>query len=227
MQDVTLRYGGVDSVLLWHSYPNIGVDDRSQFAMLASLPGGLKGVATLVAEFHRHGVQVLLPYNPWDTGTAPAANGASMQEQLIGAIHAVDADGFNGDTMYGINRTWYESSKTDGGRSIATQPECGVDERHETNANGTSVGERTSVDLRWNTLSWNYWPYLPPGNYSCSGCAGGSIDASPMASKIAGVGPPLLSRARILVSGAHAWFTAYPTTSCSRSALLIGTAQRY
>ena len=43
--------------------------------------------------------------------------------------------------------------------------------------------------------------YLPPGQYKCSGCPGGEIDAgTPMASNIAGVGPPLVSRARALES---------------------------
>jgi hypothetical protein len=66
------RYGGFDSVLLWHSYPNIGVDDRNQFQMLLSLPGGAPALRQAVADFHALGVRVLVPYNPWDQGTAPS-----------------------------------------------------------------------------------------------------------------------------------------------------------
>ena len=68
LDDLRSRYGGVDVVMLWHSYPNIGVDDRNQFEMLADLPGGMAGLAQLVSAFHARHVRVLLCYNPWDTG---------------------------------------------------------------------------------------------------------------------------------------------------------------
>lgn len=126
--------------------------------MLRSLPGGIDSVRELVDDFHSHGVKVLLPYNPWDTGTKASADGATDVEELIKLIHAVDADGFNGDTMFGIPKTWYETSVANGGKPVAAQPECGVDERHETFENGSSTGQRSGVDLAWNPLSWNYWP---------------------------------------------------------------------
>jgi len=34
---VTKRYGGVDSILLWPTYTNIGTDARSQFDLFSAM----------------------------------------------------------------------------------------------------------------------------------------------------------------------------------------------
>ena len=69
LDDLDKRYGGIDSVLVWSTYPNMGVDDRNQLQMVESMPGGVEGVRQMVADFHRRGVRVLFPMMMWDEGT--------------------------------------------------------------------------------------------------------------------------------------------------------------
>src|SRR5271170_4530984 len=69
LDDLEKRYGGIDAVLVWHTYPNIGIDNRSQFDHFRDLPGGIPGVRQMVADFHRRGMRVLFPMMLWDQGT--------------------------------------------------------------------------------------------------------------------------------------------------------------
>jgi iron(II)-dependent oxidoreductase len=66
LDDLEMRYGGIDSVLIWTTYPNMGIDDRNQQDMVRSMPGGVEGVKKMVADFHRHGVRVPFPMMMWD-----------------------------------------------------------------------------------------------------------------------------------------------------------------
>ena len=58
LDDFDARYGGVDGVLLWGTYPNLGVDERSQFDLVGDVPGGLDALKDVVARFHARGVRV-------------------------------------------------------------------------------------------------------------------------------------------------------------------------
>jgi hypothetical protein len=40
LADVESRLGPIDAVLIWHVYPNLGVDERNSFDLLRDLPGG-------------------------------------------------------------------------------------------------------------------------------------------------------------------------------------------
>ena len=72
LDDLNKRYGGIDSVLVWHTYPNMGIDDRNQYDLFRDLPGGTTGIREFVAAFHERGVKVMFPIMLWDQGTRPA-----------------------------------------------------------------------------------------------------------------------------------------------------------
>ena len=64
LNDLNTRYGGIDSMLFWVTYTNIGADDRNQFDLNLAVPGAMKGLQSMVQYFHSKGVRVLFPYNP-------------------------------------------------------------------------------------------------------------------------------------------------------------------
>jgi len=109
LDDLENRYGGIDSVLIWYVYTNIGIDDRNQTALAYDLPGGIVGLTQVVADFHRRGVKVFLPTMAWDNGTK--STGMSDWEAVVGLAAAVGADGINGDTYNGVPRSFLDASE--------------------------------------------------------------------------------------------------------------------
>ena len=142
MEDVTSRYGGIDSILLWQFYPNAGIDARSNFDFIDSLPGGLAAVQQLITDFHAHGVKVLWPIFPWDTGTADF--GEQYVAQVAKAI-ATGADGYNGDTMGGVGNEFFEQSVAQGSPMVAEPEIAGV------------FWDQHATGWETNFMSWGYW----------------------------------------------------------------------
>jgi iron(II)-dependent oxidoreductase len=52
LDDLEKRCRGIDAVLIWPTYPNMGIDNRNQHDMIRSLPGWVAGVKPMIADFH-------------------------------------------------------------------------------------------------------------------------------------------------------------------------------
>jgi hypothetical protein len=91
------EFGGYDSVVLWHAYPRIGVDDRNQFDFYRDMPGGLSGIRDVVHQFQQRGLRVYINYNPWDRATRREK--LSDVDMLAEMVRALDVDGIFLDTM--------------------------------------------------------------------------------------------------------------------------------
>jgi len=136
LNDLEKRYGGLDAVLIWPTYPNIGVDNRNQFDLVACMPGGKEGLKEMVADFHKRGVRVFFPIMIWDKGTRK--NELSIPRAIIKEMKEIGADGLNGDTMNGVTKDFLEAY-TAVDYPIALQPEVNFSDLKM---------------IEWNRMSW-------------------------------------------------------------------------
>ena len=140
LDDLTKRYGGIDAVLIWSTYPNMGIDDRNQLDMVRSMPGGVEGVRKMVEDFHRRGVHVLFPMMMWDQGTNDPAK--PWPDALADLMKEINADGINGDTQDGVPLA-YSLAAEKIGHPLAFEPE------------GTPHDE----ELNWDVLTWGQYTF--------------------------------------------------------------------
>jgi gamma-glutamyl hercynylcysteine S-oxide synthase len=153
LDGIEKRIGPIDAVLIWHVYPNIGVDDRNQFDLLRDLPGGIPAVREMVSAFHQRGVKVFFPTLAWDSGTRD--EGTSVAAALAGLLKDIGADGINFDTLESVPAAFHAASEA-AGHPLALEPQFDV--RDES--------------LAWTTLGWNDWvtwedtpyPFVPMVN---------------------------------------------------------------
>lgn len=144
LEEIAARYGGLHSVLIWPTYPNIGIDNRNEFDWIRCMPGGLDGVKEMVKQFHKNGVKVLFPYNPWDIGTRREPKNDA--ETFAEILSYVDADGLNGDVTTGLGTSWRKAFD-DAKPGMVIEPELDNDDKY----------------LEFDQMGWAYWeyPFIP------------------------------------------------------------------
>ncbi len=144
LDDLERRYGGIDAVLIWPTYPNLGIDDRNQQDLIRSMPGGIVGVRQMVADFHKRGVRVLFPMMMWDQGTRDP--GKPWPQAIAELMEQVGADGINGDTQDGVPLA-FSVAADKVGHPLAFEPEDGPSDEA----------------LAWNVMTWGQYnfPFVP------------------------------------------------------------------
>jgi iron(II)-dependent oxidoreductase len=144
LDDLIERFGGIDSVLIWYVYPNIGIDDRNQTDLAHDLPGGLEGLRGAVDAFHRRGVRVFLPTKPWDNGTREHAQ--RDWHAIAEIVKIVGADGINGDTYNGVPRAFFDACDALN-HPVVLQPESTISAEEALIWNVQSWGKKVPPDV--------------------------------------------------------------------------------
>jgi hypothetical protein len=97
-------FGGYDALILWGTYPRLGVDERTQWDFYDDFPAGRRGLRTLIEQVHNRGVKVFIPFTPWDQSRALSGKYTHPDDQeLAKLIQEIDADGVFLDTLSSLD----------------------------------------------------------------------------------------------------------------------------
>ena len=77
--------GGFEALMLWPTWPRLGVDQRNQWDMYKDLPGGLQEIRRQVEVARKAGTRYFIAYNPWDESTRREDHLAGMEDMLRNA----------------------------------------------------------------------------------------------------------------------------------------------
>lgn len=93
--------GGYDVFLLWPTWPAMGMDQRNQWDMYRTLPGGLEKLKKISEDLHQRGSKLFLCYIPWD-GSTRSSEG--HYDGMTTITKECDIDGYVLDTSGGSNK---------------------------------------------------------------------------------------------------------------------------
>jgi formylglycine-generating enzyme required for sulfatase activity len=138
LNETESRLGKIYAVLIWHVYPNLGVDDRNQFDLLRDMPGGLPALRQVITQFHNRGVKVFFPLLSWDTGTRE--EGTFFWDAASRLFKDIGADGINFDTLETVPAAFRSASDAIG-TALALEPQF----------------QPRDESIAWTNISWNDW----------------------------------------------------------------------
>ncbi len=110
--------GGAEIYGLWPTWPALGMDQRNQWDMYRSMPGGMDAVKSMTDLCHRNNSHFYIAFKPWDTAT----RNEDPYEALAQSIYETGADGVVLDCS-GASTEQLQKAGDNGGNGIVMYSE--------------------------------------------------------------------------------------------------------
>ena len=110
--------GGSEIYGLWPTWPALGMDQRNQWDMYRSMPGGMAAVKELADLCHQNKSHFYIAFKPWDTAT----RNEDPYEGLVQSIKETGADGVVLDCS-GASTEQLQKAGDNGGKGVVMYSE--------------------------------------------------------------------------------------------------------